>query len=116
MGSEWVAIDDESVAEDLLVSTEGFHDAVVTGGEWQGAEFVNRRGDLELLGYGRLCLEVQCQAAGSGVIKLRLNGVSSFSYDYDLDHEAMIAVEPQAVKVKIGAWKAVAERIEYRMV
>jgi hypothetical protein len=113
--SEWLEVSGQCSVDALLSSTRGFHDSVAMEGRWVGAEFINRRGELELHGYGQLCLLITSQFEDVGSVELKFNGVSSFHYDYDQDLEPSILLNSIGVRARLGAWEIVAERLEYRL-
>jgi len=113
--TDWIQVSDQRNAEHLLDVTHGFHDAVVTSATWKGAEFVDQRFYMELLGYGDLYLRISSQFRDVEPIELKFLQVHSYQYDYDMDFEGLILVEAATVTAEFLAWTVKAEALEYRI-
>lgn len=112
--SNWQAVSDQAEAEALLDMTRGFHDSIATKTEWEGEERIDEAGYLESQGYGQLLLALNSQFKDVGRIELRFSGVESFRYEYALDAEASIVIEPGSVRARFGSWAIEAVGMEFR--
>ncbi len=113
-GSHWKQVVDQESADALLDSTHGLHDAVVTSASWEGAEFVNASGALELRGLGALRLELESQFTDVRPLQLRFRGVRSLRYDYDLDVRAELSIGAAGVIARFLSWEIHVEALDWR--
>jgi hypothetical protein len=112
----WLKIQSQQAVENLLKTTRDFHDAVITSAHWEGAEFVNKSGELELLGFGVLYLKVSSQFQDVTALELKFNDVSAFRYDYALDLDPRIQFTANGVVSRFQSWEVCSQGLEYRKI
>lgn len=113
--NNWREISNQQKLEQLLDLTLGFHDAITVSSKWQGAEFINESGGLELHGRGTLVLVIASQFPQVPAFGLKFEKVKQFRYEYGSDLEPYIAFTKLGVLANLLEWQIEAASLEYRV-
>ena len=110
----WTSIRNRAAADSLRKRVEWLHDSLTTKAVWDGAEFVNKLGEMEFHGYGSLLLRFTSQIEYVTACELRFGRVKNFSYNYDLDFDPTFIFKEHEVVARILVWQIVAQELDYR--